>query len=166
MFKSRLWLDHSRTFRDLSQSRCPAGRWTSAPVWGPERYGAYFHQGSLYFAPFIFPQSWLFSQPKWGLGKTPQWAPTVLGKWHWFYHWKTSPRNDAAATTMLHCRSVPRHNPVSELYGQFLRPHGSRMINGNTMHPRSILSLIAKGLNTDVNKVFLFSVFNSICKMS
>ena len=21
-------------------------------------------------------------------------------------------------------RSVPRHNPVSELYGQFLRPHG------------------------------------------
>ena len=91
-------------------------------------------------------------------------------------------------------RSVPRHNPVSELYRQFLRPHGlvfaltctvncgtlyrqvcafpnhvqsiefttgglqsscrniSRMINGNKMHLSSISRLIAKGLNTYVNK--------------
>ena len=95
-------------------------------------------------------------------------------------------------------RSVPRHNPVSDLYGQFLQPHGfvfaltctvncgtlyrqvcafpnhvqsiefttgglqsccrniSRMINGNRMHQSSISSLLAKGLNTYVNKVFLF----------
>ena len=94
------------------------------------------------------------------------------------------------------CLSI--HNPVSELYGQFLRPHGlyfaltctvncgrlyrqvcavqnhvqsiefttaglqsssrniSRRINGNRMHLTSISSLIAKGLNTYVNKVFLF----------
>ena len=96
-------------------------------------------------------------------------------------------------------RSVPRHNPVSKLYGQYLRPHGlvfaltstvnsgtlyrqvcafpnhiqsikcitgvdvetsrcrniSRMINGNRMHLSSISSLIEKGLNTCVNKVFL-----------
>jgi hypothetical protein len=32
----------------------------------------------------------------------------------------------------------------------------SRMINGNRMHLRSISSLIANGLNTYVNKVFLF----------
>ena len=93
-------------------------------------------------------------------------------------------------------RSVPQHNPVSELYGQFLCPHGlvfsrtytvicgtlyrqvcafpnhvesiefttgglqsscgniSTMINGNRMHLRSILSLIAKGLNIYVNMVF------------
>ena len=92
-------------------------------------------------------------------------------------------------------RSVPRHNPVLVLYGQFLCPHGkvfalvstvncetlyrqvcafpnhvqsikfttgglqsscrniSRMINGNRMHLSSISSLIAKGLNTCVNKV-------------
>ena len=94
-------------------------------------------------------------------------------------------------------RSVPRHNPVSELYGQFLRPHGLvfaltctvncgtlyrqlcafpnhvsiefttgglqsscrniwRMINKNRMHLSSISSLIAKGLNTCLNNVFLF----------
>ena len=97
-------------------------------------------------------------------------------------------------------RSVPWRNPVSELYRQFLRPHGlvfaltctvncgtcvpvchlcafpnhvqsidfttgglksscrhiSRMINGNRMHLSSISSLIAKGLNSYVNKVFLF----------
>jgi hypothetical protein len=96
-------------------------------------------------------------------------------------------------------RSVPRQNPVSELYGQFLQPCGlgfaltctvnsgtyidrcvpfqndvqsielitcelqvvetsSRMANGNRMHLRSILSLKANGLNTYVNKVFLFLV--------
>ena len=98
-------------------------------------------------------------------------------------------------------RSVPRHNRASELYGQFLRPHGlivaltctvncgtlyrqvcafpnhvqsiefttgglqsscrniSRMINGNRMHLSSISSIIEKGLNTCVNKVFLFLFF-------
>jgi hypothetical protein len=35
----------------------------------------------------------------------------------------------------------------------------SRMINGNRMHLSSILSLIAKGLNTCVNKVFQFLCF-------
>ena len=95
-------------------------------------------------------------------------------------------------------RSVPRHNPVSDIYRHFLRPHGlvltltctvncgplyrwvcsfpyhvqqivfttdglqsscrniSRLINGNRMHLSSILRLIAEGLNTYVNKVFLF----------
>jgi hypothetical protein len=33
------------------------------------------------------------------------------------------------------------------------------MINGNRMHLSEILSLIAKGLNTYVNKVFLFFYF-------
>ena len=98
-------------------------------------------------------------------------------------------------------RSVPRHNPVSELYGQSLRPHGlvfaptctvncgvlyrqvhthlskscpinliyhrwtpscrniSRMINGNRMHQSSVSGLIAKGLNTYLNKVFLVFIF-------
>jgi hypothetical protein len=98
-------------------------------------------------------------------------------------------------------RSVPRHNPVFELYGQFLRPHGlvfaltctvncgtlcrqvcafpnnvqsisfttgglqssyqniSRMINGNRMHLSSISILIAKGLNTYVNVIFLFLIY-------
>ena len=95
-------------------------------------------------------------------------------------------------------RSVPRHNPVSEHYGQFLLLHGlvfaltctvncgtlyrqvfpnhvqstefttgglqsscreiSRMINGNRMHLSSMLSLIAKGLNTYVK------VFNTFAK--
>ena len=95
-------------------------------------------------------------------------------------------------------KSVPRHNPVSELYGQFPRPHGlvfalfllwralatggpyidsvpfqivqsiafstgglqvietSRMVNGNRMHLSSISSFIAKGLNTYVNKVYVY----------
>ena len=35
----------------------------------------------------------------------------------------------------------------------------SRMINGNRMHLRSISSLIANGLYTYVNKVFLFFLF-------
>jgi hypothetical protein len=103
-------------------------------------------------------------------------------------------------------RSVPRHNPVSEFYWQFLQPHGlvfaltctvncgtlyrqvcafpnhvqsiefttgelqlscrniSRMTNGNRMHLSSILSLIAKGLNIYVNKVFLFFLFFYIFK--
>ena len=103
-------------------------------------------------------------------------------------------------------RSVPRHNPVSELYGQFLRLHGlvfaltctvncrvlqvcaftnhvksiefesgglqsscrniSRMINGNRMHRSSISSLIANGLNTYVNKVFLFFYFYTFAHIS
>ena len=100
-------------------------------------------------------------------------------------------------------RSVPWHNPVSELYGQFLQHHGlvfaltctvnywtlysqvctfpnhvqsiefttgglqsswrniSRMINGNRMNLSAISSFIAKGLNTYVNKVFLFFIFNT-----
>ena len=99
-------------------------------------------------------------------------------------------------------RSVPRHNPVSELYGHFLWPHVlvfaltctvncgilyrqlcafpnpvlsiafttggvesscrniSRMINGNRKHLSSISSLIAKGLNSYENKVFLFFTFH------
>ena len=103
-------------------------------------------------------------------------------------------------------RSVPQYNPVSELYVEFLQPHGlvfaltctvncgtlyrqvcafpnhvqsiactigglqsscrniSRMINGNRMHLSSISSLIAKGLNTFVNKVFLFYIFFIIRK--
>ena len=40
----------------------------------------------------------------------------------------------------------------------------SRIINGNRMHLSSILSLIAKGLNTYVNKVFLFLIFNTFAK--
>ena len=35
----------------------------------------------------------------------------------------------------------------------------SRMINGNRMHLSSISSLIAKGLNTYVNKLFQFFIF-------
>ena len=93
-------------------------------------------------------------------------------------------------------RSVHRHNPVSELYGQYLRPRGlvfaltctvncgivyrqvctfpnhvqsiefttgglknHQEINGNRMHLSSISSLIAKSLNTYVNKVCLFNTF-------
>jgi hypothetical protein len=39
------------------------------------------------------------------------------------------------------------------------------MINGNRMHLSSILRLKAKGLNTYVNKVFLFFIFNTFAKM-
>ena len=42
----------------------------------------------------------------------------------------------------------------------------SRMINGNRMHLSSISSLIAKGLNTYVNKVFLFFICNTFAKVS
>jgi hypothetical protein len=101
-----------------------------------------------------------------------------------------------------------RHNTVSKLFGQFLRPDHlvfaltytvncgtlyrqvcafpnhvqsikftigglqsccrniSRMINGNRMNLSSISSLIAKGLNTYVNKLFLFFIFNAFAKMS
>ena len=39
-----------------AQGRCPVGRWTFAPVWGPERSGAGLSSRiSLYFVPFIFP---------------------------------------------------------------------------------------------------------------
>ena len=41
--------------------------------------------------------------------------------------------------------------------------HISRMINGNRMHLRYILSLIAKGKNSYVNKVFMF-IFNAFEK--
>jgi hypothetical protein len=100
-------------------------------------------------------------------------------------------------------RSVPRHNPVLELDGQFLRPHGlvfaltctvncwilyrqvcafmsnqfnlpkvdccrniSRVIHGNRMNLSSKSSLIAKGLNTYVKKVFVlfFNTFANISK--
>ena len=42
----------------------------------------------------------------------------------------------------------------------------SKMINGNRMHRSSISSLIAKGLNTHVNKVFLFFILNTFAKTS
>ena len=41
----------------------------------------------------------------------------------------------------------------------------SRTINGNRMHLYSILSLIAKGLKTDVNQVFLFYFLNKFAKI-
>ena len=92
----------------------------------------------------------------------------------------------------------PWHNPVPELYGQFLQPHGlgftltctinwgtlyrcvpfqimsnqlnlpqvdSNQSQGWSMEIRCTLSwmssLIAKGLNTYVNKVFLVFIFNT-----
>jgi hypothetical protein len=99
------------------------------------------------------------------------------------------------------------HNPVPELYGQFLQPHGlvfalsstvncgtlyrqvcafpnhaqsieftpcglqsscrsiSRMINGNQMHLSSISSLVAKGLNTYGNRVFMFCFLINVKKI-
>ena len=42
----------------------------------------------------------------------------------------------------------------------------TRMINGNRMHMSSISSLIAKGLNTYVNKVFLFFIFSKLANIS
>ena len=65
-FKSGLWLSHSRTFRDLSQSHscivlavCLGllSRLRSWALWS--RFSSKI---SLYFALFIFPQSWLVSQ--------------------------------------------------------------------------------------------------------
>ena len=58
-FKSGLLLGHSWTFRDLSQSHSwvvlavclglvSCWKVTFSPVWGPERSGAGFHQGSLF----------------------------------------------------------------------------------------------------------------------
>ena len=41
----------------------------------------------------------------------------------------------------------------------------SRMINGNRVHLSSISSLIAKGLITYVNKVFLLFIFYKCAKM-
>ena len=41
-----------------------------------------------------------------------------------------------------------------------------RMINGNRTHLSAILSFLAKGLNTYVNKVFQFSIFNTFEKKS
>ena len=42
---------------------CPIGRWTFAPVWGPECSGASFHQGSLctLICSSLY-RSWLVSQ--------------------------------------------------------------------------------------------------------
>ena len=61
-FKSGLWLGHSRTFRDLS---LPVGKWTFTPVWGPELFGAGFHQGSLCTLLLSsFPRSWRVSPLK------------------------------------------------------------------------------------------------------
>jgi hypothetical protein len=42
----------------------------------------------------------------------------------------------------------------------------SRKINGNRMHLSSISSLTAKGLNTYVNKVFMFFLFYTFGKYS
>ncbi len=39
-FKLRLWLGHSKTFRELCASgHCPVGRWAFCPVWGSECSG-------------------------------------------------------------------------------------------------------------------------------
>ena len=126
----------------------------------------------------------------------------------YFFHLRMMEATVFLGIFLVHfSRSVHRHNPVSELYGQFLRPHDlvfaligtvnwgtlyrqvcafpnhvqsidfttgglqsscrniSRMINGNKMHLSSILSLIAKGLNTYANKVFQFFIFNTFAKM-
>ena len=42
----------------------------------------------------------------------------------------------------------------------------SRIIHGNKIHLRSISSLIAKGLNSYVNKVFLFFICNKFANIS
>ena len=67
-FKSRLWLGHSMTFRDVSWSHscivlAVCLGWTFAPVWGPELSWAGFHQWSLCtLLRSSFPRSWLVSQ--------------------------------------------------------------------------------------------------------
>ena len=75
-FKSGLWLGHSRTLRDLSRGHpyvvlalclgslsCWKDNNPFAPVWGPERSGAGFHQGSLCtLLCSSVPRSWQVSQ--------------------------------------------------------------------------------------------------------
>jgi hypothetical protein len=50
--------------------------------------------------------------------------------------------------------------PINWIY------HRWTPINGNRMHRSSISSLIAKGLNTYVKKVFLFFIFNKLATIS
>jgi hypothetical protein len=90
-------------------------------------------------------------------------------------------------------RSVPQHNPVSDIYGQLfdlmawfslwlalptVGPYIdrcvpfqscrniSRMINWNRMYLSSVCSFLAKGLNTYVTKVFLFWIFYELANIS
>jgi hypothetical protein len=138
-------------------------------------------------------------------------------------HWVLGHLPDQGPSTRLFSLAgrwaLGRVNPVSNLYRQFIWPHGlvfaltctvncgtlykqacafpnhvqsiefttggqqsscrnmSRMINGNRMHLTSILSLIAKGLNTYVNKavvifankskksVFALSLWHIVCRL-
>ena len=107
-FKSGLWLDHSRTFRDLSRSpSCVVlavclgllSCWkVNLRHWGPEHSGASFHQGSLCtLIRSSFPRSWLVTL-------------TELQSLLVSAAWKTSPQHDAA-TTIIHHREGARLPP-------------------------------------------------------
>ena len=74
----------------------------------------------------------------------------------------------------LHCHALPAVGPIYRQVCAFPNQvqsiefttgelqsscrNISRMINGNKMHLSSILSLVAKGLNTYVNKVFFVTI--------
>ena len=101
-FKSGIWLDHSRTFRDLSRSQsciilAVCLGWLTCwkvnlrPSLRSWVFWSWFSSRiSLYFAPLIYP-SILTSLP----------IPAAE---------KTSPQHDAA-TTMLQCRDAARFSP-------------------------------------------------------
>ena len=77
---------------------------------------------------------------------------------------------------LFHLRILPRHNPVSMLCRQSLQTHGLvvalicivscetlyRQVCDFPNHVQLISSVIAKGLNTEVNVIFQFFLFNVI----
>ena len=66
-------------------------------------------------------------------------------------------------------RSVPRHNPVSQLYGQFLQPHGFVFALTCSVNCGTSYTVLAKSFENDTNinfhKVCCFSVFRYFCQM-
>ena len=121
--------------------------------------------GKLNWLDMIWKGPW---SRRWPRTRWSLWQSSRVPLWRWLSFWKVLPspqRNSGALSEWPSGswsppwpRPFPNHVQSIEFTTGEVQSscwNISRMINGNRMHLSTILSLIAKGLNTYVNNVFL-----------
>ena len=168
-FKSRLWLGHSRTFRDLSRSH-------SCVVLAMCLGSLSCWKVNLRLFNLRMMEATVFSGNSAMLQKCFDILPQICASTQSCLRvLRNIPLTSWLGFCSVNCGTLsrqvcafPNHVQSIDFTTGGLQSscrNISRMINGNRMHLSSISRLIAKGLNTYVNKVFMFFLFNTFAKL-